>query len=263
MVLFVTASSFGRLIYEHILLRSNRFNKMFLPRLQRVYKPYLKQFFPFYNRLNDKDQLLFENRVQKFINLKEFIPRGGLAKVTPMMKVFIAGSAIQLTFGYPSIYFRHFRRILIYPDDYYSRITQRYHKGEVNRGGIIVVSWSNLRQGFEDHTDGKHLGLHEMAHALRLINVISNNEYGLYNRKVMKEFDAEAHKEMEKIAAGNGSSIFRSYGAVHIEEFFAVAVEMFFEMPEQFRNYNELLYNLMAKVLKIDPSDGRFSNRGV
>jgi MtfA peptidase len=116
-----------------------------------------------------------------------------------------------------------------------------------------VVSWSNLLRGFESHTDGQHLGLHEMAHALRLINVISNNESGLYNPKYMKFFDVEACREMTKIAAGH-PSIFRAYATTHVEEFFAVAVEMFFEMPQQFKNYNPRLFLLLTQILKIDPS---------
>ena len=90
------------------------------------------------------------------------------------MKALIAGSAIQLTFGYPDVDFGHFWRILIYPDNYYSTITHRYHKGEVNIKGIIVLSWKSFKEGFADSTDGRNLGFHEMAHALRLINIVEN-----------------------------------------------------------------------------------------
>jgi MtfA peptidase len=224
-------------------------------KLNPVYLPYLSRNFPFYNRLSDKEKLIFERRVQKFIDLKTFIPRGGIREITPEMKALIAGSAIQLTFGYPSIYFRHFWRILIYPDNYYSTITRQYHKGEVNRGGLIVVSWKSLKEGFQCHGDGYHLGLHEMAHALRLINIVDNEEYNFYDRQIMAEFDAEAQEEILRMSNPiRGESLFRSYAATNVDEFFAVAVELFFEKPNELKEYSPKIFNLLTQILKIDPS---------
>lgn len=236
-----------------IRLLPGSFQARFLPRLSSEYMPFLIHNFPFYNKLDDHQRRIFEGRMQKFIKKKEFIPRGGYKEVTVEMKALIAGSAIQLTFGYPNIYFRHFDKILIYPDDYYSIITRKYHKGEVNRGGIIVLSWTNLKDSFSNHFDGIHLGLHEMAHALRLINIVENEEYDFYDRELMSRFDTEALKEIEKIKAGNTPSIFRNYSTTNNEEFFAIAVEVFFEQADQFYQYNPSLFAMLSKILKIDP----------
>jgi len=232
------------------------FIRFFLKDLDKVYLPYLRHYFPFYNAMTDTNKMYFERRVQQFIKMKEFIPRGGIAEVTPEMKALVAGSAIQLTFGYPAIYFRHFKRILIYPNDYYSTITRKYHKGEVNWRGIIVVSLSSLKEGFVDPADGHHLGLHEMAHALRLINIVNNDEYDFYDRKTMEAFDRQAHLEMAKMLhGGKKASFFRNYSSTNLEEFFAVAVEAFFECSNEFREYSPELYSLLSKILKIDPID--------
>jgi Mlc titration factor MtfA (ptsG expression regulator) len=69
----------------------------------------------YYQRLPVKDKALFEKRVQKFIDMKEFVPRGALHLVTADMKTLIAASAIQITFGLPGVYFEHFYRILSTP----------------------------------------------------------------------------------------------------------------------------------------------------
>lgn len=229
--------------------------KYLLPRkLKKIYLPYLRHNFPLYNALDDKNKVLFQRRVQKFIDMKQFIPRGGITEITPEMKALIAGSAIQLTIGYPYIYFKHFWRILIYPDNYYSTITKKYHKGEVNLRGIIVISWKSFKEGFRCHADGNHLGFHEMAHALRLINIVENPEYNFYDRTVMKAFDLEARNEISKIRQSNNSmSLFREYAGTNKDEFFAVAAEVFFEQPKDFKNYNPRLYLLMTMILKIDP----------
>jgi len=228
---------------------------LFLRNLDKVYKPYLTQYFPFYNSLPAKEMLVFERRIQKFIDLKQFIPRGGIKEVTPEMKAMIAGSAVQLTYGYPNVYFRHFWRILIYPDNYYSTITHKYHKGEVNVKGIIVLSWKSFKEGFDNPVDGINLGFHEMAHALRLINIVENEEYDFYDRKIMDEFEKEAHNETIKILnSSEHVSLFRNYSATNIDEFFSVAVECFFEKPFEFRKYNPKLYGLLTKILNTDPS---------
>ncbi len=230
---------------------------LFLPQLKQEYYVYITRNFPFYNRLNLKGQRIFEGRVQKFIDSKEFIIRGGMPEFTPEMKTLIAGTAVQLTFGYPDVYFDHFEKILIYPYEYYSVLTKHYHKGEVNPGGIIVLSWSDLKAGFQDQTDGIHLGLHEMAHALRLIRKMEyDEEYQFFDTGKMNAFDALANAEMSKMTEGEEPSLFRDYGATNSDEFFSVAVEVFFEKPDEFFNYNPKLYGALSHVLKMDLREG-------
>lgn len=239
---------------ESPFIKRNFKKYLILRELNAVYKPYLSQYFTFYNSLDARNKLIFERRVQKFIDLKEFIPRGGYTDITPEMKAMIAGCAIQITFGYPNIYFVHFWRILIYPDNYYSTITHRYHKGEVNRRGIIVLSWKSFTEGFSNPSDGINLGFHEMAHALRLINIVANEEYDFYDQDIMNEFEREAKKETIKlINSPMETSLFRHYSTTNMDEFFAVAIECFFEKSAELKEYNPRLYSLISNILKTDP----------
>ena len=149
--------------------------------LATKYKLILKNNFPFYNKLELRKKKEFERKVQYFIHMKEFIPRQ-LDFVTDEMKVLISACAVQLTFGYPKVFLSHFKRILIYPDAYYSTINNSFHKGEVNpRLQAIVLSWKSFVQGYLDQNDGINLGLHEMAHAMRLENMIFNNEVDFFD----------------------------------------------------------------------------------
>ncbi len=224
---------------------------LLIAKIDPVYKEPIKKYLRYYQQLNPTDQTIFEKRVQKFINQKQFIARG-MDRITDEMKALIAGAAIQLTFGHPSIYFAHFKRILVYPDNYYSNISQRYHKGEVNMGGLIVLSWKNFVEGYIDQEDGRNLGLHEMAHALRLENAITNEEYGFLDDDILKLWTDLCYREINKMEEGK-SDFFRAYAATNSHEFFAVAVENFFEKSKEFHDWHPKMYSTLARMLNQDP----------
>ncbi len=216
------------------------------------YKEILNKYFPYYCQLNSKNQELFRQKLQYFIHVKDFIPRN-IESVSDEMKVLISACAVQLTFGFPKVMLSHFKRILIYPDNYYSTINQQYHKGEVNpRLQAIVLSWSSFVQGYIDSNNGRNLGLHEMAHALRLENRIFNGEYDFLDKDTLAEWYQLAEDEISRIRVGE-SRMFRDYAGTNHDEFFSIAVENFFERPAQFFEQMPVLYALMSKMLRQDP----------
>jgi Mlc titration factor MtfA (ptsG expression regulator) len=234
--------------------------KYLLKKLHPKYKVFLNEHLNFYKQLNYKDKVLFERRVQHFIDTKYFIPRGGLKEVSNEMKALIAGAAIQITFGHPNVYLRHFKKILIYPDSYYSTITKKYHFGEVNPKGIIVLSVKNLMHGFSDPNDGINLALHEMAHAIKLQSLVKNSRYGFLNLELLYQIKYEGKLELEKLKHGQ-IPFFRKYGLTNFNEFFAVIVENFFERPTELEQYNPKLFRLISQVLNIDPIHGKIISR--
>jgi Mlc titration factor MtfA (ptsG expression regulator) len=217
-------------------------------RLHPEAKAFLQLNFKYYQRLSDREKLLFERRTQKFIKTKYFVPRGGLKEVTLEMKTLVAASAIQITFGFPSIYFEHFYTILIYPEHYQSTLTGKLHEGEVHTGGYIVLSWKHLLQGYSVDNDGRNLGLHEMAHALKIVDSIQSREYDFMDTALLHRFILLAREEMQRISAGE-DSFFRAYAATNDQEFFAVAVENFFERSLQFQQYHPELFEMLGDLL--------------
>jgi MtfA peptidase len=214
------------------------------------YREILSKYFNYYQRLSTNDKRKFEHRVVYFIRSKRFIPRN-FSKPTEEMKVTIAAVAVQLTFGFPTIYLQHFRTILIYPDDYYSSITKQYHRGEVNPAfGIIVLSWKSFVHGFIDYTNAINVGLHEIAHALRLENMIRDEEFGFLDAEALEVLNDWAyricHDPQEQVM------FFRPYACTNEHEFFAVAVENFFEKASDFKAALPELYTAMTVLLKQD-----------
>ena len=127
-----------------------------------------------------------------------------------------------------------------------------YHKGEVNpRFNAIVLSWQHFVEGLANPTDGINLGLHEMAHALKLENIIENGEHHFFDLDEYKKWLDIAAKEITNIRNGR-DSIFRQYASVNEDEFFAVCMEVYFEQPHQLFAYNASLYKTLSNLLHQD-----------
>ncbi|WP_425389933.1 zinc-dependent peptidase [Ekhidna sp.] len=219
--------------------------------LNAKHKAFLQTNFEFYQKLPPKSKKIFERRVALFISSKKFIPRQ-MEHITWEMKVLISASAIQLTFGFPKVNLSWFRYILVYPESFYSQTNKQQHKGEVNpRAKSIVLSWKDFVEGYLE-PDGRNLGLHEMAHALRLENRIMNEDYNFLNHEILEEWEARAKHTMKEIKDGV-ETFFRKYGATNNEEFFAVAVENFFERPIEFNSKHPKTYRTLCRLLRQDP----------
>lgn len=217
-----------------------------------TYREILNTYFTYYQKLSPAQKHTFEQKLLYFILSKKWIPRQ-FDTVTDEMKVMVSACAVQLTFGLPRIYLQHFTGIVIYPDNYYSSITKQFHKGEVNPAyRLIVLSWKSFVDGYlNSPADAINLGLHELAHALRLENLIRNEEYDFFDEELLKKFDAYAYRICHEVDPE--FLFFRPYACTNEHEFFSVAVENFFERPQEFKAAVPQLYQVMTRLLNQDP----------
>ncbi|MFD2037216.1 zinc-dependent peptidase [Belliella marina] len=217
-------------------------------------KNILTNLFPYYAKLSEKHKLEFVEKVEWFITEKKFVPRGELKSITQEMRLLISATAVMVTFGFGNVRLKHFKKILVYADSYYSTINQQYHKWEVNpKLGIIVMSWENFVRGFINPQDGVNLGIHEIAHALKLENQIHyNRESNFFNPRLWGRYSEIAKQEIHKIRSQE-PTLFRSSAGKNEHEFFAVALEVFFEKSLEFKSYNERLYQSLVYLLRQDP----------
>lgn len=217
-------------------------------------KAILENKFIYYQRLNQGHKDEFVKKLELVLTSKLFIGRGNISVVNSEMKILIGATIVMVTFGWNDIRLAHFNKILIYPDTYYSTISKQYHRGEVNpKQGIVVLSWNCFLNGLEDQKDGINLGIHEIAHALKLENQIYyNGESEFFNPEAWNAYQQWVSPEMVKIAAGNGSFL-RESASLNEHEFFAVALENFFERPKAFFEYHPALYGALVQLLRQDP----------
>jgi Mlc titration factor MtfA (ptsG expression regulator) len=215
----------------------------------RFYQTTISGHINYYNSLPDSGKLRFLKRVHHFKNSKQFHYTGLEAK--PEMPVLISAAAVQLTFGLRSYLLPFFKNIYLTPDAYHAKDLEGLYAGHVSPTGIYI-SWKHFLEGFNNNTDGVNTALHEMAHAVKHQNRMK--EFG-----IDKEFVTDFSKFTEQTgpvfvqALLHRRSFLRSYAFTNFEEFWAVSVEAFFELPEELKKCLPDIYNALCEVLNQDP----------
>lgn len=212
----------------------------------------LERDFALYAKADRWQRWRIRRRVKTMIGQKEWVGRG--IRVTTGMKAMVSACAVQLMWGWEDEEMLFFRRVLIYPDRFRTRLSEQDHVGELNPGfGVLAISWKHFTEGYHDGRDARNLGLHEMGHAL-WVGIRKEGRYmAPWDLQPWKEWRALAEEEAERIRHGKGR-LFREYAGTDQAEFFAVAVEYFFEQPTFFRDKLPDLYACMVRMLKQDPA---------
>lgn len=218
-----------------------------LPSAERL-NAFLMQHFPFFQRLGPKSRQKFMQRMYMLLRDKYFGGREGLV-VHDVMILLICATLVQLTFGLRVFSLPRFRRIVLYPDVFYSRLIERDVKGlTVYHSGIIALSWPHAFEGHQIPNDKVNLILHELAHALYLDYFGNRSER--YGFSMWKD---RAMPVLEAMQREGKHPFLREYAASNISEFWAVCVEHFFEAPEAFQKVLPELYTDMRSILQQDP----------
>jgi len=244
-VRFALLAMLARLLYA--VYQELRFRFYYGP----IFHRFLNHKYIFYTTLSWSVKMKFLRLARDQYEHFEFVTRERL-KLTRAMKAIISCAAAQLLLYLPSKGLSYYKRILVYPDYYDSQITRKRHKGEVNPAmKIIVFSWRGIAEGLKHQDDGVNLLLHEFAHALWLEQKFVP-QYDVFDPKIVEEFEQYATNEMANLAA-NEQHFFRPYAFDNMEEFFAVAVENFFERPASFQQAQPELYLILVRLFKQDP----------
>jgi MtfA peptidase len=217
-----------------------------------IFHRFLNHKYAYYTALPWSLKLKFLRLARDHYEYFEFVSREG-HRLTRAKKAIISCAAAQLLLFLPDRGLSYFKRIIVYPDYYNSRITHKRHKGEVNPGlKTIVFSWRGIAEGLQRTDDGLNLLLHEFAHALWLEHKLVGHQYTVLSERWIEKFETYAENEMQHLKA-NEQHFFRRYAFENMEEFFAVTVENFFERSQQFKNEQPELYLILVHLFKQDP----------
>ncbi len=225
---------------------------LFLRKLNPQQKSILKNQFAFYNKLDKKHKRYFEHRVSSFINDKDFIGRNGI-KMSDEIKVLISSTAVMLTFGFRDFYIGLINKIVIYPEKFYSKINNEYHKGEFNpKLKTLVISWEDFKMGYQLSKDNINLGIHEFIHAIHLNS--------LNERDISSTIFSDSFQELTEMLAHHktireqliASKYIRKYAFTNQFEFLAVIIESFIETPQELKLHFPEVYIKIRQMLNFN-----------
>jgi MtfA peptidase len=184
-------------------------------------------------------------------------------KVTDDMKWTIASMAGLMVLAYPDWYFNHTATILIYPAPYVAKVETRYsaitsnpimggefyRAGETVYRGPVIVNWQDVLEASTGPNNGHQLVIHEFAHQLDMINGSSPDGFPPLPSSVDEDAWRNAMKDEYEVArdmvAQGHRILMNDYGLTHESEFFAVASELYFQIPSELKEYHPEVYRLL------------------
>jgi hypothetical protein len=159
----------------------------------------------------------------------------------------------MLTFGFRDFYIGLINKIVIYPEKFYSKIKNEYHKGEFNpKLKALVISWADFKFGYKTTKDNINLGIHEFVHAIHLNS--------LNERDISSTIFSDSFKELTELLSKNEplrdelaeSHYIRKYAFTNQFEFLAVIIESFIETPQEFKSQFPEVYFKIRQMLNFN-----------
>jgi len=216
---------------------------------ETFYHSVISRHLKYYNRLGLEEQRKFLFRTYQFQHSKNF--HYIEVEQNAEMPILVSAAAVQLTFGLEKFKLNYFDDIFILRDDYHYGFYSRPFMGHVDQSGIYL-SWDNFVKGMSGQTPNCNVGLHEMGHALAYVNFVTRTEEDKHFTKEFHNFSKIA-RPIFTAMQGGAKNLLGDYAATNYHEFWAVAIELFFENSVQFRHELPELYEAMSRVLNQDP----------
>ena len=235
------------------LLRRRRLLRQPFP---EAWRALLRERVDYYTSLPPDEQAAFEMDVQLF--LAEHRVTGVGVEVTDLLRLLVASSAVMLTFGWPDWEYDNVPEVLIYPRSFSEEYDtscpgkRRPLSGMVVPQGAVILSAPDLIESFAGE-DFYHVGVHEFAHLLDMEGWESDGVPKNLHPRLRKKWVSVLRNELDR--ARRGESLLRDYAGENLAECFAVAAECFFKTPLDLRDYDPLLYEMLASYFNQDVAE--------
>lgn len=223
--------------------------------------------FPFLVHRSIDDLQRLRDLSTLFVADKEFAGMQGL-EVDDGMAVAIAAQACLPILRLGLSQYDAFKGIVVHPDVVVARrevmdedgIVHHYDEelsGEAMEGGPVMLSWRDVADAGDSAAWGYNVVIHEFAHVLDMRDGAPDGVPLLPDRAARERWLAVLEPQWQdfcaRVEAGEDTLI-DPYGAEAIDEFFAVASEVFFVDAPSLRAEHPELYELLAGYYRQDPA---------
>ena len=241
-------------------LRRWRLARMDVP---AVWRDWLDEHVLLYRRLDEAGRARFERDVCFVLGEYSFEGVRGVT-VTDDLRLSVAAGVACLLHGRPAWELPGSRSVLFYPerfdDTYYGGVSAHFD-GMAHQQGPIILTAPSVRGGWARADDGDNVVLHELAHLFDFDNEGADGVPSLVAPGSAPDWQALVRDEMRRVEQGR--SVLRPYAAEAPSEFFAVAVEHFFEQPDRLARHHEDLFRALVAFFQLDPRTGAWGKAAV
>jgi Mlc titration factor MtfA (ptsG expression regulator) len=268
----VVGAALGLLLWRRARARERARRRVLASPFPEPWRRTLLEWCDSYERLDPAWRMRFEDDVRLFLHEKRVT--GVRLELTDELRLLVAASAVTLSVGWPEFEWTGLGEVLVYPDDFdrdYAfqdgERTSESHAwdegpleraGEAHPWGTVILSAPSLRESFEYSDDAYHVGFHEFAHLLDVDQTRFDGIPAGMSDAAARRWTSVAAREMESLRRAEGSRrarpVFDDYGAHEPAEFFGVAVEAFFEVPQLVRRKHPEVYELLSRYFAQDPA---------
>lgn len=201
-----------------------------------------------------------------FLHEKSIEPAGGL-QLDDSMRIRIAALACLPILELGLDWYEGFASVIVYPDEFVVPDREEVDEvgvvhvgddllsGESWEHGPVILAWQDVEASGLGHAF--NVVAHEFAHKLDLLNGAVNGLPPLHRDMRLADWtDAfqHAYDDLVRCLDRGEESWLDPYAGESPAEFFAVCVEMFFDVPEEFVGEHPALYAQLAAFFKQDPA---------
>jgi Mlc titration factor MtfA (ptsG expression regulator) len=227
----------------------------------------LRAAWPMWNVLTDAERLRVESMAAQLIATRRWEPANGF-EITPPMQRLIAAQAclLVLEIGGLDLY-RHVSTVLVHPttvvlegqrstgtgglmsSDPYPIL------GQAAFDGPTVLAWDAVKFEARHPARGQNVVIHEFAHKLDMLDGLIDGTPPLLEGPARARWVEVCTREYKNLLRGRSTSrVLRDYGAENPGEFFAVATEAFFSVPQRMSAELSDLYEVLRDLYRQDPA---------
>jgi Mlc titration factor MtfA (ptsG expression regulator) len=240
------------LLWRNMRRRERRRRKALSKPFPAAWRRLLEQRYDHYSRLPTPLRGRFEDDLRIFLAEKRITGVG--VEASEELRLLVAASAVTLTLGWPDAEWDQLSEVLLSPQGFDRDYTFEHADlaGEAHAWGTVILSAPTLLESFAYPDDGYHVGLHEFAHLLDVEQTHFDGIPAGLDERRGREWYSLAQREIDRIR--RGKSALDPYGGENPAEFFAVAVEAFFEIPQELRDRHREVYETLSAYFQQDPA---------
>ncbi len=215
---------------------------------------YVTEYLPIFDLLPPEEARTFLHHLKILVWEKHWVGAMDF-ELTERVQVIIAAQGARMARGLPENVFDRLSEFVVYGVDFVRPDDDLPGPmlGEAHPFGTVVLSWPSVEESLRFPCVALNPVLHELAHILDMSSGYFDGTPVLHRGADYEPWATVFTKYFEAIRDRPEESFLDHYGATDASEFFAVAVEAFFDLPDLMAYEAPDLFELLRRYFRIDP----------